>query len=178
MRIANTIATIVIGLMLAGCVVSGHADLGEAAERTTPLKTGGYKLTQSKNAPVELSIVEGDVYRMVAKDKPGEHQDYSIFGPVGGYFVAQSMMGEPTTGMGPYGYFIIRVATDGSVFSIDAPIEALGEMLFAELGVPEPADVDVSVLGDNAALNWATVQKLIITRSASFTEELYMTPAR
>ncbi len=172
---ARILAAGLMLLALAGCSVGSFTTVGDfttVAARVAPIAPGRYVVSTSPDDPgLVFELRDGGVYAVTLRpeDAPLE---LSVYGPLEGFYIAQLRQSEPEIGSSAtYGNFVFSVAADQSLSIVDdlAIRHALGEVLFGGLGVSASETPSLGALTDNAALNWAILQRAIAGYAASFT---------
>ena len=152
---------LLLTLLLVGCggLYQAPADLSQAVPLVQPIEAGSYVTQGSDATTIDIQVAEDGSYRLTDPTKSEELQA-RIFGPVGGLYVAQILPEGDKQGL--FGYAIIKVDVEG-IHLADDTSDLMGALLFTRLGVPAPRDgAQVNGLTDNAWLNWALLQELIV----------------
>jgi hypothetical protein len=174
--------------VLAGCVsdFQSNASLEAATPPVRPLKEGSYLFGDGKSGAVTVALDENGLYEMSGLSDEGvpETLPFAVFGPVNGLYVVQLPKIDDATKKvvsgGPYSGFVARIEGGARLFVGSTDIDGwLGEALFAGLDLPLPEDHDVGMLTDNAGLNWAIVQRVLVQHGAEieFIDEPILRPA-
>ena len=157
----------------AGCIdkVSGSGDLSAVTTPVTILADGGYTLTSDDHtAGFELGHdASGKYHYEPIGGKPGEgNGDFKLFGPINGLYVLETF--APETGSVD-GFTVWELRENGDFAAVGEkygdPLQLgpmLADQLFTQLGAHKSGIELVTALTDNAALNWAILQRLIVTR--------------
>lgn len=158
-------------MCLAGCggLYAGMANLEDATAAVQPIATGSY--TNRSGEAAQISLDENGTYHVTGTTD--DEMPVRIYGPVSGLYVAQ-IEGLKENEKGLFGYAILKISAQSIDLAGDATME-LGGMLFDRLGIPRPDGAHgVSMLPDNAHLNWALLQEFIVTyRNQLVFEPLY-----
>lgn len=170
---------LMVTLLLVGCggLYRGSADLSVATSMVQPIPAGWYVAPDNASTRTKFERVDDGTYRLL-NPISSEELIARVFGPVSGLYVAQ-IIPDPTQRF-EYGYAIIRVDNAGIHVANDAS-DLMGELLFDRLGVSAPAQGSgiylnpsrVTDLTDNAYLNWALLQELIIKHREKLVFELH-----
>ncbi len=173
---ARILAAGLMLLALAGCSVGSFTTVGDfttVAARVAPIAPGRYVVSTSPDDPgLVFELRDGGVYASppqagrrapgIVRLRPARRLLHRPAAP------ERAEIGSSAT----YGNFVFSVAADQSLSIVDdlAIRHALGEVLFGALGVSgERKPPSLGALTDNAALNWAILQRAIAGYAASFT---------
>lgn len=162
--------------LLGGCegAFFAEVDLAKATLPVQPLRDGVYQLEGASAQRIEYRKQESGSYLAISPDTK-QQVPLHFFGPIAGLYVVQ--IKEPEQ---DFLYAVVRIGQDSRVFVADNTIRGLmGELLFERLAIPIPQEgATIGFLTDNAALNWALLQDLIVSYREKLEFELYMSPVQ
>lgn len=165
-------------------MVETSADLATATPRVQPMRAGEYFFGSGNNAvQVSFSIAEDGRYTLV----PHEPQDgveafpaVSFFGPVNGLYLVQLQEVDQQTKQPVANSFqvvVVRIDDATSLLVGETTISGwVAEALFDGLDLPMPANATVGTLTDNAHLNWAVLQRVLVLHGGEMEFMPYMVP--
>ena len=169
---------------LAGCSGSftTSADLAEATPRTTPIEPGLYLMAAGSPEGLAFERVDNDRYMVTQQPAQSDRApiQLSVFGPLEGFYIAQiGPEAQPAGTPARFGNFIFSVKDNGALAVVNdlAVRSALGEALSGALDLPSDATRSASILTDNAALNWAMIERALAGNGATLSFSGELTPA-
>jgi hypothetical protein len=156
-------------LVLSGCYLRSSVSLQGAATPVQPVQLGFYKSADGDETTQLLAHGDGYLWQEIGGD--GTAIEMTVFGPVVGSYIVQLRDKDH------YGFMLLQVRNSRELYiaDYDSLSEAMGRLLFEKLNITITTDVRVRELTDNAALNWALFQELIVSKRDDITFAHYAT---